>query len=264
MKKTLLCLAAALVMITSAAAQEIQPAYLMTKEDMHAIWQQSFDRMNTTMGDATLMTLDELPAWEAAYTARTGIARKDDLVISSLPMEGDKPYEEALALAKGMLMQKFGVAEETLDALGVYPRLLDHVYGKQESEWEFYFTPLRDTDIMLDHALPAGGEYLAVFGARSGRTITCGWYNADQPPEERLADIAQEAALEASGMEKEAFLAYFEEACVHHYNQQTSTCLAFVYARTADQPDGDNRVYQVTLNYQTGEVLRIEYTNGVG
>ena len=110
MAKKLLCLAAALVIITGAAAQADEPTYLMTKEEMHAIYQQSFDRMNTTM-EINLMTLDELPAWEKEYTRNTGLERKEDLLISSLPMEGDKSYEDALWLARNALMQHTGISE---------------------------------------------------------------------------------------------------------------------------------------------------------
>lgn len=263
MKKTLTTLAAFLMLMTSTGAQAAEPAYLMTKEDMLAIYQQSFDRMNTTM-DVNLMTLDELPAWEKEYTKNTGYERKEDLIISSLPMEGDKTYEEALELAKGALSNKFGVTEETLDTMGVYPLLMDYVYMDDESEWEFYFTPRTNTDIMLDHDIPEEGEYRVILGAQSGRLIGCHWYSNDKLSDTKLVAIAEAAAQEQSGTVPQAD--YFRAApgYVHHYDQADGTCLVLIYSDTADQPGGDNHVYQVTLNYQTGEIVSLEYTNGVG
>lgn len=158
--------------VTGAAAQ---PSYLMTKEEMTAIWQESFDRMQTT-GALNLKTLDDLPAFEAEYTANTGRERKDDLVFSSLPMEGDMPYDEALAYAKKLILDKFGTPEEELDAMGVYPRLIDHIYRDHESEWEFYFTPRTHTDIELDHDYEGQGEYRVTFGAQTGTVEYVNWY----------------------------------------------------------------------------------------
>lgn len=261
MKKTLLTVAAAVLLLGSAQAAE--PAYLMTKDDMMAICQQSFDRMNTTM-DMNLMTLDELPAWEKEYTQSTGRERKDDLIISSLPMEGDLPYEDALWMARNALMQRTGATEAELDAMGVYPQLMDYVYMENESEWEFYFTPRTNTDIMLDHDIPAEGEYRVTIGAQSRCVLDWHWYSNDKLTNTKLARLAEEAALAHSGMDQETFENTFAPGFVHHYNRDTGTCLVLIYTHTADQMDGDNHVYQVILNYQTGETVKLEYTDGVG
>lgn len=261
MKKTLLSVTTAVLLLGSAQAAE--PAYLMTKDDMLAIYQQSFDRMNTTM-DVNLMTLDELPAWEKEYTKNTGYERKEDLIISSLPMEGDKSYEDALWLAKSALIQRTGATEAELDAMGVYPQLMDYVYMDNESEWEFYFTPRRDTDILLDHDIPAEGEYRVVIGANSGRTLSFHWYHTDKLTNSKLVRLVTEAAMAHAGMDQEAFESKFADGYVHHYNRDTTTCLVLIYTHTADQPDGDSHVYQGIVNYQTGEVVKLEYTDGVG
>lgn len=260
MKKTILSLAAALLVATN--AQAAQPAYLMTREQMLDIYRQSFDRMNTTM-EISLTTLDELPAWEEEYTRRTGLARKEDLMLSSLPMEGDMPFEDALQLARTILQEKFGVSGEALDAMGMYPRLMDYVYTDQESEWEFYFTPLRDTDVLLDHDLPDGGEFSVTLGAQTGTVIDALWYS-DRLPDQDLVSLARAAALADSGMDEQAFDAFFAPGYVHHFNYGDGTCLTLLYARTADEPDGDNTVYQVVQDVQTGRILRMERTNGVG
>ena len=261
MKKKWLTVAAAVLLLGS--AQAAAPAYIMTREEMMAIYQQSFDRMNTTM-EVNLMTLDELPAWEKEYTRNTGNERKEDLIIASLPMEGDKSYEDALWLARNALVQRTGATEAELDAMGVYPQLTDYVYMENESEWEFYFTPRRDTDIMLDHEIPAEGEYRVVIGAQSGHVLSFHWYNKDNLSNGRLVNLAKEAAMAHCGMAQEAFDSKFADGYVHHYNRDTATCLVLIYTRTADQPDGDNHVYQATVNYCTGEIVKLEYTEGVG
>jgi len=261
MKKTFITLVAAVLLMGGAQAAE--PAYLMTKDDMMAIYQQSFDRRNTTM-EVNLMTLDELPAWEKEYTWMTGRERKDDLLISSLPMEGDKSYEDALRLAKSVLIQRTGATEAELDAMGVYPQLMDYVYMENESEWEFYFTPLQNANVLRDHDIPAEGEYRVVIGAQSGHVLSWHWYHNDKLTSTKLARLAEEAALAHSGMDQEAFEAKFADGTVHHYNRDTETCLVLIYTRTADQPDGDNHVYQATVNYRTGEIVKLEYTEGVG
>ena len=77
-----------------------------------------------------------------------------------------------------------------------------------------------------------------------------------------LCRIADEAALKASEMTAEDFAAYYQPAFVHH--TWDDLCKALVYAITVDQPEGDNHVYQITLNYKTGEVVSIDFTEGVG
>lgn len=322
MKKWIALMMTALMLVSAASAEG---NYIMTEAEWAAVYQESFDQMNTTR-DISVKTLDDLPAFEKEYTQNTGKERKEDLLFLSLPMEGDLPYEEALTIAKQALNSQFGTTEEDLAAMGVYPMFLDYIYMPNESEWEFYFTPRRDCDIDLDHEIPAGGEYRVVLGAQTGTIIDCFWYINDffphhaqkawdagkqslvyewymkknffsmsaddqhhfyqllsdagyQPDEldivtseqvlkeasigeEKLAAIAHQAALKASGMEEQAFNDYYAPAFVHH--TWDDLCLALVYAKTADQPDGDNHVYQVTLNYKTGEVVSVEYTNGVG
>lgn len=77
-----------------------------------------------------------------------------------------------------------------------------------------------------------------------------------------LCRIADEAALKASGMTAEDFAAYYQPAYIHHL--WDDLCKALVYAKTVDQPEGDNHVYQITLNYKTGEVVSVDFTEGVG
>ena len=250
MKKPLLCAAAGLLLLCSTGALADTPAYIMTREEMEAVYQRSHQRMNTS-GWFDIITLDELPVDSHAQR------------ITSLPMEGDLPYDEALRLAKTTLHDKYGVSMEELDAMGVYPRLLDYVQQDAQSEWEFFFTPVRDIDFRLKHELPVGGEYLAVLGARTGETLEVKWYSGGLA-EQILEEIAWEAALLRSEMSPQAFAEAFAPAYVHHYDREKGVCLAFVYSRTADQPGGDNHVYQVLIDYRRGDVVGIEYTDGVG
>lgn len=170
MKRTLL-LTALLCLLCGLAGAE----YIMTEEEMLAVYQASFDKMNTTC-ELDIRTLADLPAFEEEYRAHTGRERKEDLLFNSLPMEGDMPYEEALAYARKLILDTFGTPEEELDAMGVYPTLTDYVYMDNESEWHFYFTPRRDTDIMLDHTYDGEGEYRVNFGAQTGKVDYCNWY----------------------------------------------------------------------------------------
>lgn len=322
MKKWIALMFSALMLVSAASAEG---NYIMTEAEWAAVYQESFDQMNTTR-DISVKTLDDLPAFEKEYTQNTGKERKEDLLFLSLPMQGDLPYEEALTIAKQALSSQFGTTEEELAAMGVYPMFLDYIYMPNESEWEFYFTPRTGCDIDLDHDIPAGGEYRVVLGAQTGNIIDCFWYINDFFPEyaqkawdagkqslvyewfgqknfyalsteeqyhfyqllagagyeldgypvmttqkmldensigrEKLCSMADQAALEASGMDEKAFRDYYAPAFVHH--AWDDLCLALVYTKTADQPDGDNHVYQITLNTQTGEVMSVEYTNGVG
>lgn len=154
----------------------------MTVEEMEAIYQESCEKMGTTY-ELNLMTIDELPEWERSYTEQTGLARKEDLVISTVPGIYDLPYDRALTFAKQAIMDKFGTPETELDTMGVYPRFMDFVYMDNESEWEFIFSPRRNIDIRLDHAYEAPGEYFVTFGAQSMEVQDCFWYIDEFWPE---------------------------------------------------------------------------------
>ena len=118
--------------------------------------------------------------------------------------------------------------------------------------------------ILKDHDIPAEGEYRVVIGANSGRTLSFHWYHTDKLTNSKLVRLATEAAMAHAGMDQEAFESKFTDGYVHHYNRDTTTCLVLIYTHTADQPDGDSHVYQGIVNYQTGEVVKLEYTDGVG
>lgn len=55
----------------------------MTVEEMEAVYRESFERMGTS-SNINIQTAEDIPAFEAEYTERTGFARKDDLVICTV------------------------------------------------------------------------------------------------------------------------------------------------------------------------------------
>lgn len=181
-------------------------ASAMTEEDLHAIYQDSFSRMNTRY-DYDIMTSGELAAFEAEYTHSTGRERKEDLIISSLPGERDMPYEEALAYARQLIMDTFGTPESELDAMGVYPALWDYVYMDRENEWAFYFSSVRDADLMMDHPTPGPGEYRVEFGAETGDVLLCIWYIDDFWPDyaQRAWDAGKRDEVYARAQRKEFY-----------------------------------------------------------
>lgn len=150
----------------------------MTVEEMEAVYRESFERMGTS-SNINIQTAEDIPAFEAEYTERTGFARKDDLVICTVPGAHDIPYGEALKYAKRLIMDKYGTPESKLDAMGVYPVFYDYVYMEDESEWSFYITPRTNVNIDLDHTYDGQGEYRVEFKSPSGEVTLCNWYIDD-------------------------------------------------------------------------------------
>lgn len=256
-----------LLLIASAALAQHNAA--MTEEELYAVWQASFDKMDTT-GDFDITDEEELAQLEKYYTEQTGLERKEDLIISSLPGEDDMPYEEALAFAKQALKEEYGVSEDELDAMGVYPRFMDYVYMEDESEWEFFFSSLTGTNISQDHDIPASGEYLVTFTSQSREVLLCVRYlpkagiSTSEALEARA--LARQAALEASKMSEADFSAYYQEGNVYCFDGE-DVYTVLIYAKTADTPDGDGHVYQVNVGMGDDgslSVLDLDYTDGVG
>lgn len=168
------CFLCLCVCVNFALAQEND--YIMTKEEMIAVWNASSGKMNTQSewNDG----IAGLEAYEAQVAASGGTL-KEDMVISSLPREGDMPYEEALEFAYAQIIERFGTPREELEAMGVYPTFYEYPYMGKEPEWDIYITPRRDCDINLDHNYDAPGEYLVRFTAKSGELDFCNWYIDD-------------------------------------------------------------------------------------
>ena len=145
--KRILAIVSAALMLTSAALAD----GAMTKKEMQSIWKASFDRMNT----------------------------KGTVNISNeLPKANDLAYDEALAIAREAIFEKYATPEEELDAMGVYPTFYASHAGTS-ANWQFYFTPMRDGRIDRDHTPSGQGEYRVYLDSPSGEVTYCHWYIDD-------------------------------------------------------------------------------------
>lgn len=142
-----------------------------------AIWENSFQRMNTTGTiDAVPMEEFDLASFEKEYSESFGLDRKEDLVLSTVPEDQDLPFEEAYVIAKQAIMDTFGTPEAEIDAMGVYPTYYKTVYNDSVSEWSLYFSPRTHTDLEADHDYAAPGEYRVSVLSPSGEVTICVWY----------------------------------------------------------------------------------------
>ncbi|MGN0973058.1 MAG: hypothetical protein ACI4OY_13955 [Aristaeellaceae bacterium] len=144
MKRFLAVLCAGAMLAPSAGLADTLSAP-MTEAEMEAIWQASFERMNTTA--------EVNPAGE-------------------LPGAGMLDYPTALTLARQVILDTYGTPEEELDAMGVYPDYYDDV-------WHLYFTPRTGTDVDADHDAPGVGEYRVYLDAATGQVEYVNWYIDD-------------------------------------------------------------------------------------
>ena len=144
------------------------------------VWQDSFQRMNTTGSFDVVENFDQ-QVFEEEYG---GI--KEDLIVSTIPQAGDLDYEAAYVLARQAILDSFGTPETELDSMGVYPQFYNTPYTDEINEWEFYFTPRKDVNIDEDHAYNAPGEYLVRISSPSGEVTDCFWYIDDFWPEYAL------------------------------------------------------------------------------
>ena len=64
-------------------------------------------------------------------------------------------------------------------------------------------------------------------------------------------------------MTEAEFTAYYRDPDVWQYDDADSYTL-YIFARTADMFDGDNCVCQIRVDPDTGEVLNLEWTDGLG
>ena len=123
-KRRLVVLVAVLILLLTAIALAF--TYV---DELRAVWDQSFHRMDTT-GTYNAVPMEEfdLKGFEEQYTANTGLDRKEDLVLSTIPEEGDLPYEKAYQIARAAIIAKFGTPEDELGEMGIYPSFIQGVY----------------------------------------------------------------------------------------------------------------------------------------
>ena len=139
---------AALLLATLTAA-----AIGLTVKDM---WAQSFEKMNT----------------------RGYIQTISDETQAEIPME------EAIAIARTAIINKYGTPEDELDAMGVYPgyfaRGWDGLDDEYPSEWDVLFSSRTDVDLDLDHDdYGPAGEYRVFINAETREVTYCHWYTND-------------------------------------------------------------------------------------
>ncbi len=120
------------------------------------LWQQSLTRMNNT-GDHKVLSDDT---------------------------QAEITLEEALAIARKAIQDKYGTPDEELDAMGVYPtyaaRGWDGQTDKYPSEWDIYYSSRTNVDLFID-TLEYGptGEYRVYINAETKEVTYCNWYTND-------------------------------------------------------------------------------------
>ena len=158
-------LVAALMLITVTAL-----AATGAFQKLWEIWQSSFRKMNTT-GAVEIVEDFDHEAFEEEYG---GV--KEDLIISTVPEDGDLDYDRAYAISRQAIIDRFGTPEDELDAMGVYPNFYESPYHDESGEWELYFSSRRDVNIDDDHNYDAPGEYRVWIESPSGKVTNCIWY----------------------------------------------------------------------------------------
>lgn len=172
-KRRFIALAATIILITASIALAASGAL----DALISIWQDSFNRMNTT-GDYNVIDEQDVPEYLDQFEDDYG-GVKDDLIISTVPGNEDLSLDNALAIARNAIVAKYGIDETVLDSMGVYPQFYKTPYQDEPSEWYFYFTSLSDTNIDEDHECPAPGEFRVNMESPSGNITYCNWYNDD-------------------------------------------------------------------------------------
>ncbi len=125
-------------------------AISLTLED---VWQQSFEKMNTSGHVNTI----------------------------SHPKEGDMPVEEAMEIAKDALQEKYGLTEAQFANLGVYPMFLARGWDGQTADyparWEVYYSSQQGKQLeFLQYQAEPMGDYLVYINAETGEVTYCNWY----------------------------------------------------------------------------------------
>lgn len=122
----------------------------------YEIWEKSFQKMNTT----------------------------GEIHIISDPTEDDMPVEEAIAIARDAIKEKYAATDEELDAMGVYPNFIGRDWewsdGTQPDRWELFISSRTNMDIDLStERYGAAGEYRVYINAETKEVTLCNWYTED-------------------------------------------------------------------------------------
>lgn len=218
-------LALALVLATVTGALAATGAF----EKIMEVWQNSFEKMNTTSELFELVNEEE---YAQLMEDKGKEGNKEDYVVSTVPRKNDLDYDAAYAIARQAILDTFGTPEEELDAMGVYPYFFNTPFIDEPdekdwytNEWEFYFTPRRDADVEADHAYDAPGEYRVWLNSPSGEITNIIWYIDEFWPDYALRtwnagkhDYVYNKAMRDNAFyqmpkeEQQKFLKKFEEA----------------------------------------------------
>lgn len=186
-----------------------------------AMWEDSFRRMNTT-AQVDIVDEPEVPAYLEQFEVDGG--KKEDLILSTVPGEGDLCLDDAVLIAKDAVMKKFGTPQAELEAMGVYPTFYKTPYQAGYHQWRVYFSPRTNVNLDDDHEYPAPGEYLVEIDSPSGEVSDCFYYNDDFWPEyaqrcwdngsrDYVYEQAQRADFMRQSMEtRQRFMKLFAEA----------------------------------------------------
>ncbi|MBQ7850160.1 MAG: hypothetical protein IJ343_10590 [Clostridia bacterium] len=120
------------------------------------VWKQSFDRMNTV---------------GIIYSEADGTQAEISL-------------EEAISIARGAIIAKYGTPESELDEMGLYPsyypRGWDGMTDDYPSEWTIYYSSRRDVYLDEDYSdYGPTGEYRVYINAETREVTYCHWYTND-------------------------------------------------------------------------------------
>ncbi len=117
------------------------------------IWQNSFQKMNTS-GEVRMLTE---------------------------PTDSDMQVDEAIAIARAAIQDKYGTPDEELDAMGVYPTFIGREWewgnGTDPDEWDIFFSSVTGEDIDFDYRdIGVDGEYRVYINAETKEVTYCHWY----------------------------------------------------------------------------------------
>lgn len=120
------------------------------------IWQQSFERMNTTSNE--IRNFGE-------------------------PTDGEISLEEAIDIARKAIQDAYGTSDAELDSMGLYPTFFPRENDDgtwYPSKWEIWYSSVRDINFdSEDYEYDLVGEYRVYINGETGEVTYCGWYTND-------------------------------------------------------------------------------------
>lgn len=120
------------------------------------IWQQSYERMNTTSNE--IRNYGE-------------------------PTDGEITLDEALAIARKAIQDAYGTSDAELDSMGLYPTFFPRENDDgtwYPSKWEIWYSSVRDINFdSEDYEYDLVGDYRVYINGETGEVTYCGWYTND-------------------------------------------------------------------------------------